>query len=205
MKSFFVKCTFGVLLLGAAATSPAQSIWNYFITDAGSGNSLLTWSVSGDLATPPGSTVVVYERNFDVLINAPGIFADSFAGSGGSQDIPTPDGSYFETGDIYFSILLYSASNATGSGSDSFGLQAPAPPRGPTGGEFSYVPGTQSALIPIDFSNFNPGTYQSQESEFSSPLTVNLTIGAVPEPSTLVLAAFGSLSSLLLVLHRKLF
>jgi hypothetical protein len=55
-------------------------------------------------------------------------------------------------------------------------------------GPFLYTPGTQSIIIPVDFSNFNPGTYQSQDSIFNTPLTVNLTV-AVPEPSTLALVA----------------
>jgi hypothetical protein len=65
---------------------------------------------------------------------------------------------------------------------------------------FHYQPGTQSALIPIDYSDFNPGTYQSEQSGFDTPLTVNLTIGAVPEPSTLALFAAGGL---LFIRRRK--
>jgi hypothetical protein len=57
-------------------------------------------------------------------------------------------------------------------------------------------------VIPIDFSNFNPGTYQSQESEFGTPLTLNLTVGPVPEPTTLSLLALGGLATLLLFRRR---
>jgi hypothetical protein len=59
-----------------------------------------------------------------------------------------------------------------------------------------YNPGTQSAVIPVDFSDFNPGTYQSVESVFDTALTVNLTV--VPEPSTLSLVALSELGALLL-------
>ncbi len=58
----------------------------------------------------------------------------------------------------------------------------------PSGTVWNYSPGTQSVLIPVDFSGFNPGTYQSVDSGFSTPLTVTLTVAPVPEPSSLALA-----------------
>jgi hypothetical protein len=63
-----------------------------------------------------------------------------------------------------------------------------------------YNPGTQSALIPVDFSAFNPGTYQSEESGFDTALTVNLIIEPVPEPSALALAVVAIFGA---VLTRK--
>ncbi|MEY2430030.1 MAG: hypothetical protein QOJ40_2915 [Verrucomicrobiota bacterium] len=54
VKTNLSKYSCGLLLLGTVATVLAQSIWNYFISDAGGGNSLVTWSVTGSLATSPG-------------------------------------------------------------------------------------------------------------------------------------------------------
>ena len=192
--------------VGAVATAQAQSTWNYSISDAGGGNSLLTWSVAGSLATPPGAVLTSFQPSIAVPINAPGIYADSYAAGGVPQLIPAPDGSYFQldNASVYTAIVTFQAYNAPGSGNDSFGLASStlAPHQGDPGHEFLYHPGTQSALIPIDYSNFNPGTYQSELSGFDTPITVNLTVGLVPEPSTLALFAAAGLCRLLMLRRR---
>ena len=204
MKSNLANYACGLFLLGAVATSSGQTTWNYFISDAGGGNSLVTWSVTGSLATPPGAVWVTSASSITVSVNAPGIYADAYAASGTSQAIPTPDGSYFQYDNtsVYTPIMSYDAYNAPGSANDSFGLLARVNLRD-IGMLFLYQPGTQSALIPIDYSDFNPGTYQSEQSGFDTPLTVNLTVSAVPEPSTLALFAVGGLSGLLFIRRRK--
>ena len=177
-----------IILLGTLASAPAQSTWNFVLSDAGGGNSLLTWSVAGDLATTPGSVLAVNESILMVSVNAPGIFVDGFAANGAYQSLATLDGSRFQIGpaQIYLPIAGYFADSAAADGNDSFGLlSAQLPYRTGIGEEFIYQPGTQSTLISIPFSNFNPGTYQSQDSEFGTPLTVNLVVTAIPEPSTL--------------------
>jgi hypothetical protein len=200
------KYASAILLLVAVTSAPAQSTWNYFLLDAGGGNSLLTWTVTGSLATPPGPALVSPKSSILISIDAPGIFKDAYAAGGALQSLPTPDGSYFQLDNttVYIPVLAYEASNASGTGNDSFGLSSPTlpPHQGDPGHAFLYQPGTQSALIPIDYSNFNPGTYQSQESGFSTALTVNLTIGPVPEPSTLAFSAVSGLCGLL-VLRRR--
>jgi hypothetical protein len=146
------------------------------------------------LATAPGAVLLINESSLAVSITAPDIYADSYAASGTPQSIPTLDGSYFqyESASVYAPIALYYTDNEPGSGNDSFGLIAPLLPRG-VGAQFLYNPGTQSALIPVDFSDFDPGTYQSDESGFDTALTVNLTVSTVPEPSTLALAVCAAI------------
>jgi hypothetical protein len=141
-----------------------------------------------------------------VFVNAPGIYTDSYTANGAPQLLPTPDGSYFQYDNtsVYAPILSYDVYNAPSGGNDTFGLSARLlGPHGAVGITLLYQPGSQSALIPIDFSGFNPGTYQSQQSGFDTPLTVNLTIGPVPEPSTLALFASGGLSGLVLFRRRR--
>ena len=206
MKSFLIKCAYGVLVLGVVAVSPAQSVWNFQISDAGSGNSLVAWNVTGDLTTLPGPALLLTEPGIastpepiTVTIDTPGIFANSFSANGDVLPIPTADGSYFATGDIYFPIQQYSATTAPSGGNDIFSLvSAPIMPLSFNGAPFHYVAGTQSIVIPMAFSDFNPGTYSSQQSEFSTPLTVNLTVSPVPEPSPLALFMAGGVGALLL-------
>jgi hypothetical protein len=187
VKPKFVNCACAILLMGLAASAPAQTIWNYDISDAGNGNSLVTWSVTGDLASPSGAVMTIYLSSVPISVVAPGIYTGTIQADG---TIPTPDGSSFQYGfpGVYTDIVGYGAESAVGNGNDSFGLVAPLLPRIGVGQKFVYNPGTQSVIIPVDFSNFNPGTYQSQEAGFATPLTVNLTVEPVPEPSTLALA-----------------
>jgi len=206
LRAYFRKYASGILFLTAAAAAQAQTTWNYFISDAGGGNSLLTWNVSGSLATPPGATLTTFQTSIAISINAPGVFADAFVPTGSPQSIPTPDGSYFQLDGltVYSAVNLFNALNAPSSSNDSFSLIAHLfPHQGDPGHQFLYNPGTQSALIPIDFSDFNPGTYQSHQSGFDTPLTVNLTVGPVPEPSALALLALGGLSGLTLLRRKR--
>jgi hypothetical protein len=201
MKSSIANWLCGLAALATSAPIHAQTTWNYFISDAGGGNSLVTWNVTGSLATP-GSVRVTTDPTLAVFVNAPGIYTDSYTTNGTPQLLPTPDGSYFQYDNtsVFSSIQTYDAYNAPSGGNDTFGLSAPLfGPHGAIGITLLYNPGTQSAVIPIDFSDFNPGTYQSQQSGFDTPLTVNLTIGPVPEPSALALFALGGLSGLMLL------
>ena len=200
MKTSLNKYACGFFLLGAMTTATAQSTWNYFISDSGGGNSLVTWSVTGSLATSPGAVLLISESSLAVSIDAPGIYVDSYAASGTPQSIPTLDGSYFqyEPASAYVPIALYYTDNAPGNGNDGFGLIAPLVPHTGPGTQLLYNPGTQSVLIPVDFSDFNPGTYQSEESGFNTALTVNLTVEPVPEPSTLALAVSAVIGAALI-------
>src|SRR5580658_4775746 len=194
-KANLVNCLFGLFL--TATTVRAQSTWNYVISDAG-GDSLVTWSVTGSLAAPPGAFLSVGQSSLAVSVVAPGIYTGTYAADGTPQALANPDGSYFQYdgSDVYSPIVQYSTDTAVGNGNESFSLIAPLLPHtGPM--DLLYNPGTQSVLLPVNFSNFNPGTYQSVESVFSTPLTVNLTVEAVPEPSILALAVGTILSAAL--------
>ena len=190
----------------AMVAAQAQSTWNYFISDAGGGNSLVAWNVTGSLASSPGATVLTSQSSLAMPISAPGIYNDSFAGNGALQTIPTPDGSYYQLGgaEIYFAIVAFQTYNAPAGGGDTFGLTTGSlpPHTGDPGNSFLYHPGTQSVLIPVDYASFNPGTYQSQYASFNTPVTVNLTVGAVPEPSARALSALGCLGGWLLFRSR---
>ncbi|HEX3626820.1 MAG TPA: PEP-CTERM sorting domain-containing protein [Verrucomicrobiae bacterium] len=173
--------------LSAAVTASAQTTWNYFISDAGDGSSLVTWNVTGNLTLFPEAPLSTPGSSLALAVTAPGIFAQSYSSSGALQNLPNPDGSYFAYGGgtVYAPIAQYIIDTAAGDGNQSFGLAAPLLPK--TLANLVYNPGTQSVVIPVPFYDFNPGTWQSVDPEVTTPLTVNLIV--VPEPSTLALAA----------------
>ena len=59
-------------------------------------------------------------------------------------------------------------------------------------------------IIPVDFSDFNTGTYQSLVTAFNTTLTVYLTVEPVPEPSTMALFAVSGLGTLLFFRRRQM-
>lgn len=203
-----IYCAFTLFL--AVATVHAQSTWNYVISSPGGGDSLdslVTWSVTGDLATAPGLTVLRQSNlgpsGLGIAVTAPGIYASTYSAFF-SAAIPNPDGSayqYYPTS-VYAPINQYEVNTGPpGFGNQAFGLAASLLPDS-NGINLLYVPGTQSVLLPIPFADFNPGTYQSTELTFnpiSTLLTVNLTVEPVPEPSSLALAAGAVLSVIFVV------
>lgn len=206
IKTNLIKLICGLAMLGMAATGMAQSTWNYYISDAGDGFSLVTWTVTGSLTTSTGSVYTSAGGFGGVYVMAPGIFADDYTGSQGTQNITIHDDSYFYTTELDqdFPIILYYTYNASGSDNDAFLLLSYS--TATEGQHVIYNAGTESALIPISFSEFNPGTYQTVLAAgtlFDTATTVNLTVGAVPEPSTLALFALGGLGGVFLCRRRK--
>ena len=192
MKAKLAGSTLGLFLLATVTTGRAQTTWNYFISDAGNGESLVTWNVTGSMTLVPEPSLSNPGSSLALSVVAPGIFANTYSSDGAFQGLANPDGSYFayDGGDVYAPIVQYATDTAAGGGNDSFDLAAPLLPKFVE--PLVYTPGTQSVLIPIPFSDFNPGTYQSVDSEVTTPLTVNLTV--VPEPSTLALEFVAVLS-----------
>lgn len=193
-------CCAGGLFL-TATIAGAQTTWNYFISDVGGGNSLVTWSVTGTLATPPGDLLVIDESPLPISIVAQGIYASSYS-TDFTAGIPNLDGSYYAFGIAYDLIDQYSVNTAVFNGYQSFALAASLPPKA-AGELLVYTPGTQSVVLPIAFSDFNPGTYSSMESLFSNPMTVNLTVEPAPEPSSWALAVGAGLSTVLMARRRS--
>jgi PEP-CTERM motif len=206
MKTF-LKLACGLALLGAVASACGQSTFDYFVSDAGGGNSLVTWDASGSITTSPGAVWKSTGGDFGGLsVDTPGIYVDSYAGSGQFQYIPTPDGSYFHNSELNrnFPIQIYYTQNSLGGSNDWFALISLA--SASAGQHIIYNAGTQSAIIPVPFSDFNPGTYQTiwaTGTFLDTTTTVNLTVIPAPEPSTMALSAVGWLGVWLFYRRRK--
>lgn len=159
------------------------------------------WELAGHLERDrdPGdiSGAALFEPTFQgISIEAPGIFVNSYTSAGLAQSIPTPDGSYFSTPSAGSVPITGYYTYAGSSGPDSFGLLITTAYPTRSGDLLLYTAGTQSVVIPIAFSDFNPGTYQfSDNATFTTPLTVNLTVEAAPEPGTLALSAVAVFSA----------
>lgn len=198
MKNNFTALFCGFALLGTIATATAQTTVNYYITDVGGGNSRITWNVAGSLITPPGVVWSVTNGQFlGLSIDAPGIFNNGYTGPGAS--IPTPDGSYFHNTELGKNIAITQVAAGVVGSTNYIFLYGSSSVATASGQHIIYTAGTQSVIIPIAFSNFNVGTYQSANpliygagKYFDTTLTVNLTVGAVTPPPTLGISTYSN-------------
>lgn len=205
LKATLLSGALGCFLI--VTTVGAQTTWNYVISSAGGADSLdsiVAWSVTGDLATPPGQVLPLNISSLAISVVAPGIYASSYSDNNNMLPIPDPDGSAFQyyPNNLSAPIVQYSVNTAAGNGNQSFGLVAPLLPNS-VGQSLLYSPGTQSLELRLPFFDLNPGTYSSVENIFSTPITVNLTIEPVPEPSSWALAAGMGLSAVLMARKTK--
>jgi hypothetical protein len=218
MKKQIIRLTLGLALLGAAATAAAQSTINIYLSDAGSGQTAFSWSVTGDLVSPGGQTLSGGVGGF---LATAGIFTGFINNIGANTSyIPvTGFGSFVDLTssaseqykgiqfDVYAPDSLFVWLGNYVSPSQPYTMLSVS-----GGDHMQYDNLVDSAIIDVPYSCFNPGTYQyispgaaeagADGGPFTTDLTMNLTVGPVPEPSTLALAGLGGLG-LLLFRRRK--
>lgn len=199
---FFKRAIFSLILTVTIAwfanTVFAQSTYSVNINDAGNGQSRISWSWAGDVASLSGATwdaFTGYFGGFDIGNRSAFAVDSPFLTQGTNFDIL--GGGMFVNPDICQSaqISMLNLGMITYPGDFKYlSILLMAPPGVPmTAGEhFAYVAGNDSLVIPVVFSNFNAGILQNTfTGPFTTSVTVVLTIGQVPEPSIVALAGFG--------------
>ncbi|MCE0483948.1 MAG: PEP-CTERM sorting domain-containing protein [Methylacidiphilales bacterium] len=193
----------GCLAFTGSVWGANSNIITYTVQNDGSGNTLLTWTVTGGITTSGVGYDVSSPFFNGVMIQANGIFNGSDFSSD-MQSIGTPDGSYFQNVNTSTNspIDYYQAIHST---TDSFGLEVNSSDfNSPSGETVKYVAGTQSVDLSLSFALFNPGTYSityTPTHPFAGSFTANLDVIASPEPGTVVLLSMGMIG--LLALARK--
>jgi len=223
MKRIVNNLVCGFALLGAALSTSAQSTVNYTLTDAGNSETRVSWNITGDFVgsgmewTTVNNTWGMYgitgrfgnylngspfssPANFYPVVGA-GTFSDP---TGGNTVAPN-------TTAALAGVTFVNVSGITLLGV-VFSSDFPFVPQiGLNNGDrVTYTPGTDSGIIAVPFSDFIPGTYQFilpagpsiNGGGWATTLTENLTIGVVPEPSTLTLVGLG-VSALIVARRRK--
>lgn len=198
------------IIASFAIRTPAQSTFNVNISDAGSGKSLISWFWTGDVAGSTGATWNIFSLSFGGFDIA---FGDAFASGsplltqGTNFDI-SGAGMYVNTdANQAGQISLLNLGLITYPGNYkrlSILLMTVSGVPVAAGEHLAYVTGNDSMVIPVDFSNFNVGIYQNTfPGPFTTSVTDILTVGPVPEPSSLGLVGLGVLALFLCRRLRK--
>lgn len=198
----------GLITLGATAASPPQTTIDISLQNAGSGQTAVSWSISGYLVKPVGQTL---SGNINEVYDVSGLFAGlindlgantnyiALSGFGTLSDLNSSFSRQFEG--IQFddsgTISLFLG--------DFVSADQPYTPLLVSGGDqLHYSAGADSAVMDVPISSFNPGSYQyinageaistqPDVTVFTSDVIMNLTVDAIPEPSALALAGSGLL------------
>jgi len=201
----------GLVCLGATLSASAAGTPGLTITLQDAGNSQTEFSFSANFfVTNTGiwvtsttiSGISGLEPTFSGCINDLGIYTDpikaiafgTFNNPNGAIDGGT---TFAQLVGLQFVAQGGSDYSVAPNWDDTLGI-------GP-GDRVTYTPSTDSTIIDVPFSIFNPGTYSYTEMAGTGVFgqNVNYTlnvVGAIPEPSTLVLAGMGGL----LLFRRRL-
>jgi len=212
MKKQIIRSFFGLALLGSSVSASAAGVGAFTITlqDAGNsqtlvtllGNSFVTNTGLAVSSSTPVNTMDAFSPIFSGWINNLGGYTGDFALSGfgtfGNVNGVTRGGA---------ASALLDGIQFVSNGGSSYTLDLNlASALGVGGGDLvSYSPGSNSAVINVPFSVFNPGTYSYTQlghnaggtGVFNPNINYTLTVTQpVPEPSAIALAGLGGLSLL---------
>lgn len=217
MKKHII-CSLAGLGLVAAVTSAygaGSPAFTITLQDAGNNQTLVTLSANTFLSqtgllipgAPLSNTIGAFTPVFSGCINDLGIYTDNY----GLSDFGTftnPNGAT----DGGTSSALLSGIQFADNGGSSYTLSLDlSDGLGIASGDLvNYSPGSNSGLIDVPFSTFNPGTYNYTQvgqwfdgsSDFGPSIIYNLDIVAAPEPFSIALAGLGGLAWLV-SLRRK--
>jgi len=171
----------------SACAAIAASTTNFLLEAAdGGAKSRLSWTFADGWLSPSGveTRAFGYLGTFGAGAIDPTFVSGTFAVSGAGSYNNITTGSSFQITSLGFSpnnnsdliIMLVQTQTAFVSGSGQF---------------VSYTPGTDSFVVDIPFSKFVPGVYSINNTVSTPPTPQTLTITAVPEPWTWVMATGG--------------
>jgi len=207
MNASLITIACGLIPLGVVAASPPQTTIGISLQYAGTNQTAFSWSISGYLTSPGGQTLSAnINEVYDISGYFPGLLNDlgantnyiALSGFGSLTDLNSSASQQFK------GIRFDNSGKITLFLGDYVSADQPYTPLLVSGGDqLRYTASADSMVIDVPISAFNPSSYQyinpgqaiSAQPDltiFTSDVIMNLNVGAVPEPSTLLLTGCGS-------------
>jgi hypothetical protein len=172
----------------SACAAIAASTTNFLLEAAdGGAKSRLSWTFGDGWLSPSGveTRAMTYLGTFGAGAIDPTFVSGTFAVSGAGSYNNITTGSSFQITNLGFTQMNTSDLRISL-------MQADTSVQVSGSGQFvSYTPGTDSFVVDIPFSKFVPGIYAINNGVSIPPTPQTLTITAVPEPWTWVMATGG--------------
>jgi hypothetical protein len=205
MKTSSIQIACALITLGISATAPAASVIDITLSDAGSNQTAISWTWSGDIVGAGaivrpgigayagfGATIGDFVNHID---SNPGYITLALDNWGTLTDLDNSNSKAFEGIQFQFydspDLFHFWVGTYQSAGQPYTSLSVSE------GDRIQYTPGaTSAAVIDIPFSSFNPGTYSTTNpggvtGVFTTDLTYNMNV--VPEPTTSALCSLGGL------------
>ena len=190
-NAFRVISGFFVFAFGAFVALPTSNLLFRLSPDSGGAKTLITWSLSGPIRDSYAISIGSWGgigNYFDGAFNSSyftSSTAETFAvaGAGSFNNLTTTSSAQLSQilmgtdGSSRFLALSWEENGLGGDMSTN------------TGNQVCYTLGTDSYVINVPFTAFNPGTYTSSDIRFEGGM--NYTTNVVPKPSALSVLAVG--------------
>ncbi len=217
VKAGLITLACSLIPPGATAASPPQTTIAINLQYAGPSQTAFSWTLSGYLVRPGGQSL---SANINEVYDVSGLFAGWINDLGANTNY-IPLSGFGTLSDLnssaseQFKGLQFDSSGKISLFLGDFvSVNQPYTPLLVSGGDpLQYSAAADAIVIDVPITSFNPGTYQyinageavsaqPDTTIFTSDVIMNLSVGAIPEPSAAVLAGSGLLVLTMLLRRR---
>lgn len=199
MRSILLALLILSAIPAVRAAPPTSSLLFQLSPDSGGAQTLISWTLSG----PIKDSFAVSNGQWGAVGNLfDGAFNSSYFTNLSAETFAVMGAGTFNDLTAATSVQVTQIGIGAYGSSRYIALQWGGAMFTDSGNQVSYTPGTDSYVINVPFSAFNPGTFTASDMRLQSGMSYTTTV--VPEPSALSLLALGLGGLILLRRSRRI-